>query len=84
MTRVPLPIAELRKLRVGDKFVVYWAKDDDPERVRCNYETQTVAEVTEDGIILTTNDYDWAPDGDTDLDGNVIDTSRGYAYFYRA
>lgn len=81
MTR--LSIRDLFAMKPGDKYRVYWAKDDDPQYVRLNYDTQTV--LSNDGETLTDGDYDWyLSEAHDDLDNNVLDTSRGLAYFYRA
>lgn len=76
-----MPTRELWKLEVGDQFKVFWAKDDDLRNIRCNYELQTIAEVKED-YILTKEGYEWYKNEDPDPDDNMLDTSRGYAYFY--
>ena len=81
--RTPLPAKELFKLKPGDKFVVYWAKDDDSQYVRMNYKTQVVK--TNDGKTLEAKgDWIWEKEDFPDLKENLCDTSRGYAYFYKA
>lgn len=40
-----LTIAELIKFKIGDRFVVYWAKNDNSSDVRIDYETQTVSSI---------------------------------------
>jgi hypothetical protein len=85
--RVPLPAKEFFTLKPGDKFVVYWAKDDDPERVRLDYETQTVDSVERNGkevtIFPTDAGYEWSSSETCAAGENVLDTSRGYAYLYK-
>ena len=82
--RVPLPVGELFKLKVGDKFVVYWAKDDDDaEYLRLDFETQTIAE-TDGTSIHTKDDYEWDRGEIIKDDENTLNTSRGYAFFFRA
>jgi len=81
--RSPLPVGELFKLKPGDRFVAYWAKDDDPRDIRINYETLTVE--ANDGKTITDNGgFDWYTDEIVDPNGNQLNTSRGYAYFYRS
>lgn len=85
MKRKLLSISKLFRLLPGDKFIVYWAKDDDPQYVRLNYEVQIVAH--NDGESLQTeDDYEWCRDECAGLnpEENILDTSRGHAYFYEA
>lgn len=81
MKRTPLPVKKLLALRPGDKFVVYWAKDDDPQYVRLNYKTQVVAKIIEGGI-RTVDNYDWYHSEIVEPDSNELDTSRGIATFF--
>lgn len=84
-TRKKLSIRKLFALPVGAAFVVYWAKDDSSHDVRLNYEKQVIG--SNDGSCIMTKDkydvYEWDKDDAPDLDDNLIDTSRGYAYFYQ-
>ena len=83
MNREKLPIRKLFNLKPGDKYVVYWAKDDNPRDVRLDHEVQTVEEVTETSVFPTDHGYIWDLGKAPDLDDNELDTGRGYAYFYR-
>lgn len=82
--RKPLAMRELFALPVGSRFVVYYAKDDDPACVRIDHEERTI-ESTDGNIIVDSEGDDWTlddgvpPDGDED---NIYDTSRGFAYFF--
>jgi hypothetical protein len=81
---VEYPIRDMKNLQVGDKFVVYWAKDDDPvHSLRCDFETQAVHSI-KDGVILTVCAYEWDLNDNFGEEHNAIDTSRGTAYFYKA
>jgi len=84
----PLPARDFFALKPGDKFVVYWAKDDDPANVRLNFEEQTVDAVERDStggaIIFPTDEgYEWSTDEMCSPGESCLDTSRGYAYLYR-
>lgn len=76
----PMTRHELATLEPGDQFVVYYAKDDDPNDVRCDYETRCVV-ANNDGVI-DDGDYEWDTNNGTNI-AHVIDTSRGHAYFYK-
>lgn len=78
----PLSCKELFTLGVGDRFIVYWAKDDNPEYVRLNYKTQTIAS-KEKGMIYTKDGYDWYESEVISMAGNELNTSRGIARFYK-
>jgi hypothetical protein len=81
--RIPMTKAELVKLQPGDQVVVYWAKDDDPENLRCDFETQTVLHYNPERQELVVEEgYEWYLDHMED-DDTSEDTSRGYAYFFR-
>lgn len=82
--REPLPAKELFQLKVGDKFVVFWAKDDDPQYTRLNYVTQTIVETDGNVIHVDDDGYEWSRDELVTDEENMLDTSRGYAYFYKA
>lgn len=80
----PLPSSEFFALKPGDRFVVFWAKDDSPSDVRLNYEEQVVASVGSDGTIYPTDaGYEWSLRERTSPRENVLNTSRGYAYLFR-
>ena len=81
--REPLPAGEFSTLKPGDQFIVYWAKDDNPEDVRLDDVTQTV--VQNDGNEITTNDpgVSWDTGELITPEENCLDTSRGYAYLYK-
>jgi hypothetical protein len=81
MKRVPLTVDELFALEPGDTFRVYWAKDDDPNDVRLNYETLEISDMDEE-TIWASDDYIWSRK-DFVGSSNCLNTSRGYAYFYR-
>lgn len=81
--RVPLPAKDLFTLPRGAAFVVYWAKDDDPQDVRLNYKRQEIAK-TDGDLILTRDHYEWYRSEIVDPERNELDTSRGIARFFRA
>lgn len=78
----PLAARDLFNLKPGDKFIVYWAKDDDKSYVRLDYEVQEVAEITGDTLYVTDPDYEWGRSEIVDPNRNELDTGRGTAYFY--
>ncbi len=81
MKHKPMPAKELFKLQPGDQFRVYWAKDDNINDLRLNYDLLTVE--TNDGTSILTEDcYDWHTGEMHDLENNMLDTTRGYAYLY--
>jgi hypothetical protein len=81
--RIPMTKAELVKLQPGDQVVVYWAKDDNPEYVRCDFETQTVLQYNPERQELVVEEgYEWYLNRMED-DDTSENTSRGYAYFFR-
>jgi len=81
--RIPMTKAELVKLQPGDQVVVYWAKDDNPEYVRCDFETQTVLQYNPELQELVVEEgYEWYLNRMED-DDTSENTSRGYAYFFR-
>jgi len=75
--------SDLVKLRPGDPLVVFWAKDDDPEDVRCNYETQTVVKYdTPTQELWVREGYEWDLSRMAD-DETSANTTRGFVYFFR-
>lgn len=86
----PLPAKDFFALKPGDKYVIYWAKDDDVRDLRLNFAVQTV-----DSIIGSLNDphgltifpddegYEWTSHEMIEPGDNTLDTSRGYAYLFR-
>lgn len=82
--RKRLPIKKLFELKPGEKFVVYWAKDDSDDDIRLDFAEQAVGSI--DGETLRAEDagYEWSIGKQTDMEDNMIDTSRGYAYFFEA
>lgn len=77
----PMPMEAFFNLPVGGKFVVWWAKDDNPQDVRFNFEHRSCAERQLDS--LTDSDFDeWEVNRVPDLKSNLYDTCRGYAYFF--
>lgn len=79
---LPLTIKDLFKLKPGDKYVVYWAKDDKADDVRLNYETLEVE--TNVGGCIMSRSYAWYIKQAIDKNSNQINTARGTAYFYRS
>lgn len=86
MPRRPLFIRRLFDLKPGDRYVVYWAKDDDHQDVRLDHVTQTVASNDSTTLQPTDDGYEWYLEECDRLDPehNMLDTGRGYAYFYVA
>lgn len=80
--RQKLSIKELFNLKPGEKFIVYWAKDDDPRDVRLNYKTQIITSNDKETITVDDLGYEWYKTECPDEEDNLLDTSRGYAYFY--
>ena len=82
---IPLSIKDLRKLKLGDMFRVFWAKDNDLKDIRWEFQLVRVAEITEDYIVDMNGDQ-WFLDKNAVVseDVNYADTSRGDAYFYKA
>ncbi len=84
----PMTMDELFALKEGDKFVVWWAKDDNPDNVRFDFELRTVESCKpsgKDNVIVTDSESDtWELDEvpAEDMEWNGYDTSRGYAYFF--
>lgn len=84
-----LSARELFELNVGDRFIVYWAKDDrHRDDVRLDYETHTVEKKfsnSDEGFFSGEGGYAWYKSEWSDEDGaeNTLDTSRGYAYFFK-
>lgn len=69
--------SEFKNLQPGDWLWIYYAKDDDPNRVMIDGSVQ-VKSVFDGG--LNTKDDEWnAPWAD---DVNMDDTSRGFAHYY--
>jgi hypothetical protein len=77
----PLMVSELFDLKVGDSFIVYYAKDNDFEFVRLDYERLKIVEKSEDKIYCE-DGWEWRRSQIVD-NTNKLDTSRGFAYFYR-
>lgn len=84
MSRVPLKMRDFVQLKPGDRFVVYWAKDDNPAYVRLDYTVQEVGKNDGSCILTEHGEYDWDFSKVADLDDNMLDTSRGHAYFYES
>ncbi len=80
---VELPARDLFGLQPGNEYIVYWAKDDDPDDVRFDYETQVVVENRGDEILADDGSVSWNKGEIIAEDENCLDTSRGYAYFYK-
>jgi hypothetical protein len=80
----PLSMDAFFKLKVGDKVMVYYAKDGSPNDIRINHETLTVLSANAGDIV--TGDFDWHRTQNTvkDPTSNVYHTGRGDAYFYEA
>lgn len=77
----PMPIKVFRELNPGDEFRVSWDKDDDPQYRRFHFDLQTVAD--NDGQLIFSQDGDeWDYSRCPDENQNLIDTSRGYAFFF--
>lgn len=73
--------AELEALKVSDKVYIFYAKDDNPENVRSDFEHEVI-EIHGSGIITKGDDAIWDWDmAHYDKLVRGIDTSRGYAYF---
>lgn len=86
-SKLELPIRELIKFHPGTPFLVYYAKDDNPEHVRFDMERQTVksiAKVSDNTWdVCTREGEDWSVEDDGHMDLNCASQSgRGYAYFY--
>ena len=80
----PLPAKELFELPIGARFIVYWAKDNDAvNALRLDYEEQTIEGYDDHGSILTNDGYEWQKQEITGPNSNMLDTGRGYAFFYR-
>lgn len=80
----PMTGEEFKKLRPGDMFWVYWAKDHNPEDIRFNGPERVYEVYEEYSYVLT--EYKCGP-GDQwefpeDDDSNEADTSRGVAYYF--
>jgi hypothetical protein len=84
INRKPMTTGRLFLLKPGDSFVVYFAQDDDPEHIVLDYRTQMVREHTREGDIITMDNLRWLKAYITDPTTNVLDTRRGYAYFFEA
>jgi hypothetical protein len=83
-TYVPLPVKELFELPVGASFIVYYAKDNDAvNALRLNHAKQTITGYDAHGSILTDDGYEWQKEDAMSEKGNVLDTGRGYAFFYK-
>lgn len=81
--------AELEALKVGDKVYIFYAKDDNPENVRSDFEHEVVktGTIIGRGRMINTSGGDTVWDWDLARYDNLvrgIDTSRGYAYFCKA
>jgi len=80
-----MPLRFFFELEPGEHYRVTWAKDDDYEEgERLNYTLQTVNLNTPEGIYPTDGGYEWLRSEAVrkDLESNVLDTSRGYAYIF--
>jgi len=76
-----MTVDELFSLKPGDKFRVYWAKDDDPRNnLVFDYELFEVGQVTP-SVIWSTCGEVW--ERARFVSGTAYNTSRGYAHFYR-
>jgi len=90
-SRPELPISELFQLKPGEKFVVFWAKDDNMRDIRLKYETHSIESTFEGfegkdpGFFSGDGHYAWYKHEWCEEDGssNMLDTSRGYAYFFK-
>lgn len=81
----PLSAENLFKMQYGDTFRVYWAKDNNPEDIRLNYDLIVIGS-NENGYIYSL-DYCWEFSEDEitdDPSNNVLDCGRGYCYLYKA
>jgi len=85
----PMSLLEVRKLKVGDKVYVYYAKDDDENDIRfdeiCEVaEIDTVEQSIIAGSYWNLANKTWFSDAQrTQYEtGNRINTSRGNAYFF--
>lgn len=76
---------ELIDLKGGEFVFVEWAKDDDPDYLRCYHVHRVIASL--DNILTTApvefDDAIWEWDFDPEDTTIGVDTGRGYAYFYR-
>ena len=89
----PVTVGELRAMPVGSKVFCYWAKDDDPNDVRMNYEANVFSNRSENdrgqNLEFTScqDEYDqWDIDISkfTYRDSDIgVSNSRGMVYFYR-
>jgi len=78
----PMPIKDLKKLKVGDKYIVDWAKDDDfVNSYRCEFEEQTVKMINKDEVYY--DGYSWYFNTADSMDGNSMDTGWGIARFVK-
>lgn len=75
-----MPASVFFDLKVGDKVIIHWAKDDDPARTRLNHEIMTVTGAEPDEIV--TGDYEWSRSEMTAPGSNCLDTGRGYAFLF--
>jgi hypothetical protein len=71
-------------LQPGSEFVVYYAKDDDPDCVHFDFERRTVVQAGCAVVDDRGDDWDDEPSSVPDRSDNLYDTSRGYAYFFHA
>ena len=79
----PMPKRALLKLKARDRVVVFWAKDNDPEDTRCDYETQTIEKWDNHypEMMHTEEGYEWDLHRMED-DETVGNTTRGWVRFY--
>jgi len=77
----PLSAREFFKLKKGDQYRVYWAKDDNPSDVRLNYEVLTITRI--DGDCIMSGGYAWYREEVIDFDSNELYSSRGVAKLYK-
>jgi len=76
-----MSLEEIQALKLGDRVHIFYAKDDNPEYVRSNFEHEVV-EFRDEVILTRGGDTVWDWDvKDYDPPVRAIDTCRGYAYF---
>jgi hypothetical protein len=78
-----MSMQDVFSLKPGEEFVVYWAKDDDPDYVRFDFERRKVVEPGPTLVDDQGDDWYDEPGSVPDRADNLYDTSRGYAYFFQ-